>query len=236
MDPDRVALFSFAYVPHVRPHQKKIPVVQLVKAPKKAELFLYARKAFLAAGYVAIGMDHFAKPNDTLAIASQADALRRNFQGYTFFNSASENPSSAPAELMGFGMSAISEIGGGYFSNPRRYNDYMQAIQERRLPVSRGVVRTKDDEVCAAIIERLMCQFELTHQWVQDELGLDLQKDFKEAQRKLDLLVDEGLVIKDGLNLVVTPLGRFFVRLVAACFDARWANDAEEKVRYSQAV
>ncbi|MCP4500865.1 MAG: oxygen-independent coproporphyrinogen III oxidase [Deltaproteobacteria bacterium] len=236
MNPDRVALFSFAYVPHVRPHQKKIPVVKLVKAPKKAELFLFAREAFLAAGYVAVGMDHFAKPDDTLAIAAQDGSLRRNFQGYTFFSDSSGTSVSDGAELLGFGMSGISEVGDGYFANPRRYNDYMDAISEERFPVARGVLRNDEDRICAAIIEHLMCQFKLENDWVKEEFNLDLLQDFPVAQQKLAPLVDEGLVERQGEDLIVTDVGRFFVRLVAACFDARWHRDDDDGPRYSQAV
>jgi len=247
MKPDRVALFSFAYVPHVRPHQKKIDKDTLPGAPDKAALFLYAREKFTEAGYIPVGMDHFALPDDNLGQAQVEGHLRRNFQGYTVLPEGAvpdtrdgvlpRRQLGAKGNLLAFGMSGISEIGGGYFANPRRINDYIEPLDQDKLPVARGAILDDDDLVCAALIEELMCRFKLRNDWVKAELGKDLTVDFAEAQQRLDALVDEGLVERQGDDLVVTDLGRFFVRLVAACFDERWhAAQDDDGPRYSQAV
>jgi oxygen-independent coproporphyrinogen-3 oxidase len=226
MNPDRVALFSFAYVPHARPNQRRIPETSLPDTETKMKLFLDARKMFIDAGYEAIGMDHFARPEDTLAVAQREGRLHRNFQGYTTLENA---------DVIGFGMSAIGDVGGAYVANPRRLADYDEAIDEGGFATARGVTLTDDDEVRRFLIRELMCNFRVG----DDQLaryGKTLQADFAESVERLKPLVDEGFAEVDEAEVRVTPLGRFFVRNVASAFDAHFHADDSGHVPYSKAV
>lgn len=232
LSPDRIALFSFAYVPEVRPPMRRIPPTSLPGPVEKMSLFLAARRRLEDAGYVAIGMDHFARPSDPLARAAHGDTavppLARSFQGYTLL---------AGSELLGFGMSAIGFVGGAYVANPRRLDDYQNAIDAGALATERGHHRSADDEVRAFIIEELMCRFRIDDDSLARRFpGLTLRGAFGPELSRTRALSEDGLCTVDEDGAVrVTPLGRFFVRNVASCFD-RYFGESGGAGHYSKAV
>ena len=213
MRPDRVAVYSFAYVPDMRPNQKRLPVVGLPGGSEKLELFRIAWEAFTGAGYQQIGMDHFAVPEDELAQAQSRRALGRNFQGYTV---------QTATEVVAFGSSGISDIGGIYAQNAHGLPRYERAVNDGELAVERGVLLTEDDQRRRAIISQIMCNF-----WVQ------LPPGFEAELSRLVQLEREGLVMVHGREVELTPLGRIFVRNVASVFDAYLD---QQKTTFSQAV
>ncbi len=202
MRPDRLAVYSFAYVPDVRPNQKRLPVAGIPRGAEKLELFRLAWEAFTGAGYQQIGMDHFAVPEDELALAQSRRALGRNFQGYTV---------QAATEVVAFGASAISDIGGIYVQNAHGLPRYEGAVDQDQLAVERGVLLTADDVQRRTIISQLMCNF-----WV-DLRGVP---GFERELARLSELEREGLVQVRGREIELTPLGRIFVRNIATIFDA----------------
>lgn len=201
---DRTAVFGYAHVPWMKPHQKAIPESLLPDAMERMEQAEAAEHALLAAGYVAIGLDHFARPGDSMAEAAQAGALRRNFQGYT--------TDRAPV-LLGLGASAIGSLAQGYAQNLPDEKAWLAAVNEGRLPVARGLALTKEDRLRRGIIEAVMC-----------DLSLDLRrvplKVWRAAEARLEPLVADGLAAVEDGRLVTTETGRRFVRHIAAAFDA----------------
>ena len=200
MRPDRVAVYSFAYVPDVRTNQKKLPVAGIPRGADKLELFKRAYDAFTGAGYKQIGMDHFAVPEDELAQAQSKRALGRNFQGYTV---------QTATEVVAFGSSAISDIGGIYAQNTHVLPKYERSVNAGELAVERGVILSDDDRLRRALISSLMCNF-----WVEVPRAMP-----RELARMLEL-EREGLVKVNGREVELTSLGRIFVRNVATVFDA----------------
>jgi oxygen-independent coproporphyrinogen-3 oxidase len=234
--PDRVALFSFAYLPAQRKNQRGIDATTLPPAPDKVKMLVRARERLADAGYVGIGMDHFARPGDALADALRSGRLRRNFQGYTVAPIPSAGPTEAgdeaPLEVLGLGLSAVGDLGGAYTQNTKDLETYVTAILAGRLPIERGLTLTADDVKRRLIIERLMTRFRLE----PDELarhGLTLERDFADALGRLAPLELDGLVTTGPQALALTPLGELFPRLVAMCFDAK---DVGADSRYSRVV
>lgn len=224
--PDRLAVYSFAYVPEFKPHQRKLPQDALPRGADKLDLFRQAWKAFAAAGYRPIGMDHFAAPHDPLARAAVEGTLGRNFQGYTVQR--------AP-DTVAFGVSAISDIGGAFAQNPRRLSHYREALEAGRLPTVRGLALTEDDRRRRALITELMCNLEI-------ELGPGAADTYAVELDGLVPLAADGLLDMltgpDGsISLAVTPLGRLFLRNVAMPFDARLrARRIDDRPRFSRTV
>ena len=217
MGADRVAVFGYAHVPWMKPQQKAIAEEMLPGALARMEQAEAAERALLEAGYVAIGLDHFARPEDPMAVAQQAGVLRRNFQGYT--------TDRAPA-LIGLGASAIGALPQGYAQNLPDERAWLGAVEAGRLPVARGLALTEDDRARRAIIEAVMCDLELDLARVPDAV-------WRSAEPRLAPLRTDGLVALEDGRLRVTPAGRRFVRHVAACFDARLGAAA---ARHSKAV
>lgn len=204
MSPDRLAVYAFAYVPEVRPNQKRLPTADLPGGFAKLELFRLAWETFTAAGYRPIGMDHFARPDDELAEAQSRRALTRNFQGYSV---------RAAGDVVAFGVSGISDVAGLYAQNTHSIARYQDAIAEGALATERGFACTPDDIRRRAIITQLMCNFHV-------DLGERAEEEFEVELARLRALETEGLVVVSGGAVDVTPLGRIFVRNVASIFDA----------------
>lgn len=207
--PARIALFGYAHVPWMKPHQKLINEADL---PGPADRFAQSRAAsawLLDQGYDAIGLDHFALPTDGLARAVHEGRLHRNFQGYT---------TDAAETLIGLGASSISRTREGYLQNHTAERDWRAAVGEGRLPVARGLRLTPDDRRRAEVIERLMCDFGVHLRAIERRHGR-APDGFSAALARLEPLIDDGLVtVWDGA-VAVTELGRPFVRLVCAAFD-----------------
>lgn len=207
---DRVAIYSFAFVPWLKGQQKKLPEEELPRGMEKFELLRTAEEVLLDAGYVAIGMDHFAKPGDELALALENGRLHRNFMGYT---------TSKADDLIGLGISAIGSVGGGFFKNEPKLSRYYQALDAGVLPIEKGYVLTDDDRLRGEVIMSLMCRFGVDLSRVARDFGISVEEYFGEALRDLEPMQADGLVERQNGTISVTPLGRFFVRNIAMVFD-----------------
>ncbi len=227
--PDRVAVYSFAFVPWIRGHMKKLDESDFPDREQKLRLFALARERFLDAGYEPIGMDHFAHPDDELARARREGRLRRNFQGYAVI----------PADdVIGLGISAIGDVQGAYVQNEKKLSDYGAAIERDQLPVARGVVRSEDDELRRALIHELMCNFGVDVRALELRFGINFAETFAEDLRRLEPLVDEGLATFDGESVKATPTGELFVRNLAMCFDRYWRekHEGDNRPTFSRTV
>ena len=213
MGVDRAAVYSFAFVPWMKGYQTKLAREALPDRDTKFELFALARERFLEAGYVPIGLDHFARPDDELAVARGQHRLRRNFQGYAI----------VPApDVIGLGISAIGDVQGAYVQNVKKLSEYEEAIGDGRLAVARGVVRSADDEVRRYVIHELMCNFHLRVEQVERRFGIDFHDYFAADLELLRAHEREGMVRIDPDAIRVTPLGELFIRNLAICFDRYW--------------
>ena len=225
LSPDRFAVYSYAHIPWIKPFQKSFEGL-LPDVETKLQLLQLAIEKLTGAGYVYIGMDHFAKPSDAMSKALFDGTLQRNFQGYSTLKGV---------ELHGMGMSSISHTGGCYFQNQKELPAYYGALDEGRLPLLRGYAMTAEDRIRYDAIMHIMCNLFIDYQKLSDQLGLDFQEHFKNDIASLDDLEADGLVRREEKGLHVTPLGRLFVRIVAMRFDAYLQND-QHKGRYSQTV
>lgn len=232
--PDRVAVYSFAYVPWIRGHMKKIDKASLPSAEEKLELYLMAMDRFMAAGYEPIGMDHFALPTDELAVAAGEHRLHRNFMGYTVM------PAS---DMVAVGISGIGEVQGAFFQNEKKLSTYYEALDADRLPVARGYILDEDDRIRQHVIQEIMCNFRVDKPDVERRFGIDFDDYFAESLARLDDVREAGFVAEDEGELRVTSRGRLFVRNVCMEFDryllekerAR-AGSTEEKPVFSRTV
>jgi oxygen-independent coproporphyrinogen-3 oxidase len=225
--PDRIALFGYAHVPWHKPKQKLIVVSTLPGVDLRLRLVADAHARLAAAGYVPIGFDHFALPGDALAVAARAGHLHRNFQGYT---------TTRTDALVGLGLSAISDLPGGYAQNARTLADYQGALDEGRLPTERGAPRSAEDRLRGDLIRRIMCTFRLDRADVERAHGIDFPSAFAPELRALAGLETQGLVTVSDAAVELTELGRLFVRNVAVVFDAYRGAKPAEPARFSSSV
>lgn len=216
--PDRVAVYSFAYLPDLRTHQRRLDGATVPRGADKLALFAQAYDAFVEGGYRPIGMDHFALPDDELAHAQERRALGRNFQGYTVRSAA---------DVVAFGATGISDVAGGYAQSVRPLPRYYAAIAAGRFATERGVELDADDRRRRAVITQIMCNF-----WA--DLGPDGPEYFAREIEHLRACEREGLVRVSGREVEITALGRVFVRNVAMIFDA-YLRRAEAR-RFSRTV
>ena len=209
LEPDRVAMFSYAHVPWLKKQQGSF-AAHLPEGREKFAIFRAGLEGFLNAGYIYIGMDHFARPGDELAVAQQNRTLHRNFQGYT---------TKAGADLYGMGVSAISSIGRAYAQNSREIPAYQTAVKDRGIATMRGYRLSDDDEVRRAVIGRLLCHTVIFKREIEREFGIEFDEYFAGELDRLTEPRDEGLVVLGVDEIRVTPLGRIFIRNVAMTFD-----------------
>ncbi|WP_262031962.1 oxygen-independent coproporphyrinogen III oxidase [Microvirga sp. Mcv34] len=223
LDPDRIALFGYAHVPWMKRHQALLPEVSLPDSVARVEQREAATEAFIRAGYVQIGLDHFARPDDPMAIRQKDGRLHRNFQGYT---------TDEATALIGFGTSAIGSLPQGYIQNAPTTVAYREAVLKGRLPIVRGVALSDDDRLRRAIIERLMCDFSVDLDDVASEFRSSADG-FRPEIDAIDALARDGLVARDGLTLTIPDEGRALVRNVCAVFDRYLESGAQ---RHSRAL
>ncbi|PYU23017.1 MAG: oxygen-independent coproporphyrinogen III oxidase, partial [Acidobacteria bacterium] len=207
--PDRIALFSYAHVPWIRKQQGSL-AGSLPEGMEKFRIFCAAIEKFLRAGYQYIGMDHFAKPGDELAIAQRQRSLHRNFQGYT---------TKAGADLYGMGVSAISAIGSTYAQNYRELPRYTEAIEQHGIATMRGYRLSEDDRLRRALITRLLCHAVICKGEIGREFGIDFDDYFAPELARLRPLVEDRLIEFGDDEIRVTLLGRIFIRNLAMIFD-----------------
>ncbi len=226
---DRAAVYSFAFVPWVRGHQKKLEESDFPDASTKLRLFALARERFLEAGYEPIGMDHFARPDDELGRAKHEGRLRRNFQGYAVIPGD---------DVIGLGISAIGDVRGAYVQNEKKLSTYEESVLAGQLPVARGVARDADDDVRRTVIHELMCNFQLDIPQVERQFGIAFASYFAEDLRLLEPHVRDGFATVSPTRIAVTPVGELIVRNIAMCFDRymREKHAADAKPVFSRTV
>jgi oxygen-independent coproporphyrinogen-3 oxidase len=227
--PNRVSLFGYAHVPWLKSHMKRIDEAALPDARARLALFHRGLAAFVGAGYEFIGLDHFALAGDELAAARRAGTLRRNFMGFHTHKGT---------DMVAFGITGIGDVGGVYLQNEHKLPDWTQAVEAGRLPVERGYRRTDDDKQRGAVIQALMCNGRVDRSVLAPEGGEWRQRWLAEVERLVPLVRD-GLVRLSADGLLLTPLGRLFVRNVCMVFDAHLAPAAPgagAKPRYSRTV
>ncbi|MFM8339330.1 MAG: oxygen-independent coproporphyrinogen III oxidase [Fluviibacter sp.] len=229
--PDRIALYSYAHLPQIFMPQRRIHDTELPAAEEKLSLMAMAIETLVEAGYVFIGMDHFARPDDELALAQKAGNLHRNFHGYS---------THAELDLLAFGVSAIAKVGPVYVQNAKSLDDYYHDIDAGRLPVRRGYRMDADDELRRAVIQELMCHFHLDFAAVSQMWAIDFKGYFADALAQLQPLAEAGLLRMDAQGIEVMPKGRLLVRIIAMAFDRHLQDDRqrlpEGRQRYSRVI
>lgn len=226
--PDRLAVYSFAYLPKLKTHQAGINASDLPTTEVKYQLFAAAIEKFTGAGYRQIGMDHFALPDDELSLAREDGRLYRNFMGYSI--------QSAP-DMIGFGMSSIGFVDDGFFQNISRLNEYNRQVAVDGLAVYRGMKLSNDDLIRQHAITSLMCNFSLSKAQLKERFAVDYTDYFADEHRRLGGFFDDGLLEETSDGLEVTPVGRAFVRNIAMTFDAYLMDDSrDKKATYSRTI
>jgi oxygen-independent coproporphyrinogen-3 oxidase len=224
--PDRIALYSYAHLPQLFKPQRRILEADLPSADEKLKLMALAITRLAEAGYVHIGMDHFALAGDALAVAQRQGRLHRNFQGYTTRDDC---------DLIGLGVSAIGAVGPIYCQNHRTLEDYCDALDRGELPIMRGLELTGDDLARRAVIQALMCQFAVSKESIEIAYLLDFDRAFAAELEALSALERLGLVVCEPRWIAVAPKGRLLVRAIAMVFD-RYLRDDRERRRYSKVI
>jgi len=209
--PDRLAVFSYAHVPWMKPNQKLIKESDLPTPEVKLEMLKMIIETLTSSGYVYIGMDHFARVNDELAIAQREKTLQRNFQGYS---------TKAGVDIYAFGMSSISQVDQIYAQNTKDINQYYEHISKGELPLEKGYILTAEDSLRRTVIMRLMCDLELNYDKMGSQLDLDFRSHFAKELTNLNEFEQDELILLNETGLTVTDEGRLFIRNIAMTFDA----------------
>ena len=229
--PDRIALYSYAHLPQIFMPQRRIHDAELPQAEDKLSLMAMAIETLVEAGYVFIGMDHFARPDDELALAQQDAKLHRNFQGYS---------THAELDLLAFGVSAIAKVGPVYAQNAKTLDEYYGDLDAGHLPVRRGYRMNDDDALRRIVIQELMCHFELDFAQIEQTWSIDFRTYFASALEQLQPLAEAGLLTIDTAGITVEPKGRLLVRIIAMAFDYYLQKDRQNdpvgRSRYSRVI
>ena len=223
--PDRFAIFNYAHVPWMKPAQKILNAELLPSPETKLELLKLTIEKLTSEGYVYIGMDHFARTGDELAVAQRQKTLQRNFQGYS---------TRGGADIYAFGMSSISQADGLYWQNHKELPDYYAALDAGKLPLHRGYLMTDEDRIRRTTIMRLMCDLGLDYPSMSSLIGVDFKEHFARELESLDDMEADGLVVKTPEGLTVTDLGRLLIRNIAMRFDAY--ADTRKENRFSRTI
>jgi oxygen-independent coproporphyrinogen-3 oxidase len=223
--PDRLALYNFAYLPQAFPHQRKMDAEALPDKEEKLAIFLTARELFTGNGYQAIGLDHFARHDDELAVAYRAGTMRRNFMGYT---------TQAGTDLLAFGVSGISEYNGRFWQNEKKLVAYQRQVEAGAIPAVRGMALSAEDLLRQAVVAHLFCQGVVDFSALGRRFQLDPTVHFAPERAALAPFAADGLVRWEGERLLVTGPGQFFLRNIAVLFDNRTRQGAP--VRFSRTV
>jgi oxygen-independent coproporphyrinogen III oxidase len=225
LSPDRLSLFNYAHMPHLFKSQELIHAADLPSAMQKLELLHMAIEQLQQAGYVYIGMDHFAKPNDSLVIAQQQGNLQRNFQGYS---------THGDCDLLSFGVSAISAFGGTYIQNTKNLQDYQTRIHLQQHARIRGLQLTPEDIIRKDAINQLICHFELDFFVLNKNNGINALDYFADELKALQPMVEDGLLQIDANKIKVLDSGRLLIRRICMVFDSYLKNSTQ--IRYSKVI
>ena len=226
LNPDRVAVYGYAHLPEMFKAQRQIAAADLPDAATRLALFGCAVSQLSAAGYVYVGMDHFAKASDELVQAQRAGTLQRNFQGYS---------THGDCDIVGLGVSAIGRIGDSYSQNARDLIGYYAALDAGRLPVVRGLELDEDDLIRRDLINELMCHGVVDKQQFGARHRLAFDEYFVQGRQRMAPLIEDGLVLENAGQIQVTSRGRLLLRIIAMCFDA-YLDDAAQAARYSRVI
>ena len=226
LDPDRLSVFNYAHLPERFMPQRRIKAEDLPAPEEKLKMLEDSIRMLTDAGYHYVGMDHFAKPEDSLSQAQAAGKLHRNFQGYTTHEDC---------DLVALGVSSISQVGDAYFQNNADIERYMADIDDGVLPLSRGVILTDEDVLRRAVIKQLICHFKLDFDWLRKDFGIDARQHFAEALANLIPYEKDGLVKVSEKGLEVTPKGGLLIRNICMQFD-EYLNQPHHNVRYSKVI
>lgn len=226
LGPDRVSVFNYAHLPDRFAAQRKLKDEDMPSAKDKLTIFKNTLARMQAAGYQFIGMDHFAKHDDELAIAQRDGVLHRNFQGYTTHGNC---------DLLGLGVSSISQIGHVILQNEKDLKPYYEAISEHNSAIAKGITLSDDDELRAAVIKQLICHFELDKASIEQQYNIDFDDYFAQALVALAPLAEDGLVELNDGNIKVTSKGNLFIRIICMCFDA-YLQQQIKQTRFSRVI
>lgn len=226
LKPDRIALFNYAHLPHIFMPQTRINEADLPSAHEKLDILQMCVERLSDAGYVFIGMDHFAKPDDELAIALMNGTLQRNFQGYSTF---------ADTHMLSFGVSSIGFIGNSYYQNAKDLDSYYNFVRNGKLPILRGKLLNKDDLIRREIIQQIMCQFKLDIAYIERKYALEFKSYFAVELDDLVKLKQSGLIEINSDTLRVENKGHFLIRNVAMVFD-KYLRESRDNKRYSKVI
>ena len=224
LKPDRVALYGYAHLPARFKPQRHIDASTLPNATQKTAMLAMALAAMQAAGYVYIGMDHFALPQDALSIAKRQGRLHRNFQGYS---------TQPDCDLVSLGVSSIGSIGANYVQNAKQLDEYEDLLNQGRLPVVRGIALSRDDLTRRSIIMALMCQGQVDFESIESAHLLNFKDSFAQELRQLQPMTEQGLVRLTDQAIEVTALGWYFVRAIAMVFD-RYVQSDQQRSHFSK--
>jgi oxygen-independent coproporphyrinogen III oxidase len=224
--PERIALYAYAHLPERFKPQRRILTAELPNAGAKVSMLSRSLSAFLSAGYVYVGMDHFALPNDALAVAKRQGRLHRNFQGYS---------TQPDCDLIALGVSAIGRVGATYSQNAKTLEAYYDHLDQGRLPVERGLAVSRDDLVRRAVIMALMCQGQVQFESIDLAYLVDFRSYFSQELEALSGLQAQGLVDIGPQCIQVTAMGWFFVRAVAMVFD-RYLQADRTRAKFSRII
>jgi oxygen-independent coproporphyrinogen-3 oxidase len=226
LHPDRIALYAYAHLPERFKPQRRIHAEDLPPAASKLVMLSSAMRVLIAAGYVYVGMDHFALPTDALAVAKRQGRLHRNFQGYS---------TQPDCDLVALGVSSIGRVGATFSQNVKTLDEYYDLLNRGRLPVARGMALTRDDLVRRTVIMALMCQGSVTFESVDLAHLVEFKKYFASELVVLAAMQDQGLLTIDDAGIYVTELGWFFVRGVAMVFD-KYLQANNNRARFSKII
>ncbi|MCX7874719.1 MAG: oxygen-independent coproporphyrinogen III oxidase [Melioribacteraceae bacterium] len=211
ISPDRIAVFNYAHVPWLKKHMELIKAEDLPKPEEKLEILKMTIEKLTSAGYIFIGMDHFAKPNDELSIALNQKKLYRNFQGYSTHSGT---------DLYALGITSISQIGRCYAQNVKKEKEYYEMLSEGIFPIERGIYLTDDDLLRRYVITKIMCDFELDFNDVENKFQINFENYFQSSLNKLNEFIDDGLLNISNRKIIVSDTGRLMIRNIAINFDA----------------
>ena len=226
ISPDRIALFNYAHVPWLKKHMSLIKTEDLPGPEEKLKIFKMAVEKLTGAGYVFIGMDHFAKPEDDLTKALHEKKLYRNFQGYS---------TNAGTDLYAMGVSSISQFGEIYAQNYKDEKRYFELIDNGIVPVMKGYKLTADDIIRKEVIMKIMCDFELKFDDIEKKFDIRFEDYFNYGLQHLSEFVEDGLVEISNRKITVSEMGRFLIRNIAMNFDG-YIERKEDKAKYSRTI
>lgn len=226
ISPDRIAVFNYAHVPWMKKHMALIHQEDLPAPEEKLQILKMTIEKLTSAGYVFIGMDHFSKPDDELAVALREKKLYRNFQGYS---------TNAGADLYAFGITAISQLQEIYAQNYKTEKEYFNALDNEILPVTKGYKLSADDLLRRDVIMKLMCDFELDMKAVEEKYTINFREYFAWGLNNLKEAIADNLVELDGNMIRVTDMGRLLIRNIAINFDG-YIERKEDTAKYSRTV